>query len=213
MTRRTWRSCLALLGILAFVQTAIAHPHAWIDLRSKVLMDDDGKVQAVELSWLFDDYYTVLVAEELSIEGKATEAYLNEIAERNLTNLREYDYFTRIIYDGEVQAVDDVTRYETEVHDGRLWMRFEVPLATPVDPKAGELTFAVYDPTYWIEILHLEAEPILFSGEGANRCFGEIRQPNPTMEEVTLAAALDTDETAGDGLGEVFAETVVVRCG
>ena len=154
----------------------------------------------------------MLVAEELGLDGQPGEDYLNDIAERNLANLRDYDYFTRVTYDGERQAVADVTRYETEVHDGRLWMQFELPLETPLDPRAGELTFAVYDPTYWIEILHLEGEPILFSGEGADRCLGEIRQPNPTMEQVTLAAALDKDETAGDGLGELFAETVAVSC-
>lgn len=209
---RFWRLALPLVTIPFLVQNAVAHPHAWIDLRSRVLLDQEGQVYALELSWLFDDYYTVLVAEELGLGGQPTEGYLDEIAERNLTNLREYDYFTAITYDGEPQEIGDVTRYETEVHDGRLWMRFEVPLEQHLDPKAGELTFSVYDPTYWIEIVHLEAEPILFSGEGAERCLGEILQPNPTIEQVSLASALDQDETAGDGLGELFAEKVVVSC-
>ena len=207
-----WRMLLPLAGVLAFAQTVSGHPHAWIDLRSRVLMNEKGEIEALELSWLFDDYYTVLVAEELGAKGEATDAYLNEITERNLSNLQEYDYFTAITYDGERQAVDEVSRYETEVHDGRLWMRFEVPLATPIDPKVGEVTFSVYDPTYWIEILHMEGEPILFSGEGARHCLGEIKQPNPTIEQVSLAAALDQDESVGDGLGELFAETVVVSC-
>lgn len=209
---RRWRFFLPLLGLLFISEAAFAHPHAWIDLRSRVLLDGEGRVHALELAWLFDDYYTVLVAEELGVGGQPTEDYLNDIAKRNLTNLREYDYFTAITYNGDRQEVEDVTRYETEVHDGRLWMRFEVPLAEPVDPKAGELAFSVYDPSYWIEVLHLEAEPILFSGKGAERCLGEIIQPNPTMEQVSLASALDQDETAGDGLGELFAEKVVVSC-
>lgn len=209
---RCWRSLLMLIGLTAIATGALAHPHAWIDLRSRVLLDDQGRVQGLELAWLFDDYYTVLVAEELGTEGQPTEDYLDEIAKRNLTNLREYDYFTAVTYDGERQAIGDVERYETEVHDGRLWMRFEVPLERPIDPKAGEVTFSVFDPTYWIEILHLEAEPILFTGAGAESCLGEILQPNPTLEQVSLANALDRDETAGDGLGELFAERVVVSC-
>lgn len=211
MTYR-WRMVMPLVGLLVFAQTAFSHPHAWIDLRSRVLLNDKGEIRALELAWWFDDYYTVLVAEELGTGEQPTEDYLDEIAERNLSNLQEYEYFTAITYDGERQAVSEVTRYDTEVRDGRLWMRFEVPLATPIDPKAGEVTFSVYDPTYWIEIVHLEGEPILFSGERAEQCLGEIKQPNPTIEEVSLAAALDQDETAGDGLGELFAETVVVSC-
>lgn len=201
-----------LMAPTLFATPAAAHPHAWIDLRSKVVLDDDGKVTALELAWLFDDYYTVLVAEELGTGGQPSDELLHEIAERNLANLRDHDYFTSVTYDGVHQAVGEVTRYETEVHDGRLWMRFEVPLEQPLDPRKGDLTFAVYDPTYWIEIVHLEGEPILFSGEGAENCLGRIRQPNPTMEQVSLAAALDKDETAGDDLGELFAETVVVSC-
>ena len=209
---RRWRPAWFLACLVLFAQTISAHPHAWIDLRSNVLLDEDGKVHALELVWLFDDYYTVLVAEELAAGGEPDDDYLNEIAERNLTNLRDYDYFTVVTFDGERQAIDDVTRRETEVHDGRLWMRFVVPLREPLDPRQGELIFSIYDPTYWIEMIHLEGEPIFFSGEGADRCLGKIRQPNPTMEQVSLAAALDQDETAGDGLGELFAETVVVSC-
>lgn len=209
---RWWRYFLPLFSLFVFGQPAFSHPHAWIDLRSRVLLNEQGQVRALELAWLFDDYYTVLVAEELGTGEQPTKDYLNEIAERNLTNLREYDYFTAVTYDGERQSFGDVKTYETEVHVGRLWMRFEVPLETPIDPKAGKVTFSVYDPTYWIEIVHLEAEPILFSGEGAENCLGEIIPPNPTMEQVSLASALDVDESAGDGLGQLFAETVVVSC-
>jgi ABC-type uncharacterized transport system substrate-binding protein len=209
---RRWRVLGFVIGLMALAPSVLAHPHAWIDLRSRVLLDDAGRVKAFEFAWLFDDYYTVLVAEELGLGGTPSKEYLDEIASRNLTNLREYDYFTAVTHAGVRQAIADVTTYETEVHDGRLWMRFEVPLEEPIDPRAGEVTFSVYDPTYWIEILHLEAEPILFSGTGAEGCLGEIIQPNPTIEQVTLANALDKDETAGEGLGELFAETVKVSC-
>ncbi|MGI9451532.1 MAG: DUF1007 family protein, partial [Geminicoccaceae bacterium] len=65
---------------------------------------------------------------------------------------------------------------------------------------------------YYIDIVHLEDDIITFDGAGADRCQGEIVQPNPTFEPVTLAAALDKDESAGDGLGELFAETVLIHC-
>ncbi len=209
---RRWRYFLMLACLMALVQPASSHPHAWIDLQSRVLLDDDGDIRALELSWLFDDYYTVLVAEELGMDTEPTQKLLDDIARRNLGNLRRYDYFAAVTYDGERQEIGDVNRYETEVRDGRLLMRFEVPLTRPLDPESGEVTFSVYDPTYWIEIVHVEDEPVLFSGEGAERCQSEIIQPNPTLEQVTLANALDRDETAGDGLGELFAETVVVSC-
>ena len=47
-----------LAGLLLAPGDTLAHPHAWIDLRSRVVLDDGGRVRALELDWLFDDFYT-----------------------------------------------------------------------------------------------------------------------------------------------------------
>jgi ABC-type uncharacterized transport system substrate-binding protein len=192
--------------------SATAHPHAWIDLQSQVLLDDEGRVRALRFDWVFDDYYTVAIAESGQPLDQLSDSVWTEIAGRNLSNLTDYDYFTAVKFNNEPVELGTVTRYEGGLRDGRMWMRFEVPLAKPIDPKAGSLSFAVYDPTYYIEIVHIEEDIIAFDGPGADRCQGEIVQPNPTFEQVTLAAALDKNESAGDGLGELFAETVLIHC-
>ena len=46
--------------------TAQAHPHAWIDLRSTVVLDDAGRITAIEQQWLFDPLYTVFATDELT---------------------------------------------------------------------------------------------------------------------------------------------------
>lgn len=207
-----WR----LLGLAGFVvlgaAPAEAHPHAWIDLKSKVLLDDAGKVRALELDWFFDDYYTVAIADEVDISNQIPGDVWMEIAKKNLTNLTEYDYFTDVKADGVTVELGEVSRYESGLRDGRMWMRFEVPILEPLDPTSKAVTFSVYDPTYYIEIVHIEGRAITFDGEGSDRCTGEIVQPNPTLEQVSLASALDKNEQASDGLGELFAETVVLRC-
>ncbi len=189
-----------------------AHPHAWIDLRSKVLLDDAGRVRALQLDWIFDDYYTVAIADEVSIGEQVPDEVWTSIAEKNLSNLAEYDYFTAVKVDDARVELGEVSRYEAGLRDGRMWMRFEVPLARPIDPRSEAVSFAIYDPTYYIEIVHIEGDIVTFDGEGGDRCVGDILQPNPTFEQVSLASALDKDESAGDGLGELFAETVVLRC-
>lgn len=207
-----WKSLVLASFILLGAVPAGAHPHAWIDLQSKVLLDEDGKVRALQQDWYFDDYYTVAIADEVDVGDQVPEEVWTEVAERNLSNLAEYDYFTDVKADGVALELGEVERYEGGLRDGRMWMRFEVPILEPVDPTSKDVTFAVYDPTYYIEIVYLEDDVITFDGEGGDRCTGEIVQPNPTMEQVSLASALDKDESAGDGLGELFAETVVLRC-
>ncbi|MGI9418316.1 MAG: DUF1007 family protein [Geminicoccaceae bacterium] len=207
-----WRILILAILIASGMPSAEAHPHAWIDLRSKVLLDDAGRVRALQLDWIFDDYYTVAIADEVDVGSQISDEFWTEIAGKNLSNLADHHYFTVIKADDAAVELGDVSRYEGGLRDGRMWMSFEVPLAEPIDPRSNAVSYAIYDPTYYIEIVHLEDDVITFEGEGGERCAGDIVQPNPTLEQVSLAAALDQNESAGEGLGELFAETVVVRC-
>lgn len=113
---------------------------------------------------------------------------------------------------GAKVALGTVSEFESELREGRLWMRFVVPLATPVDPTQRALAFAVFDPTYYIEILHLQGDVVAFRGAETGGCSGRIVPPNPTTEAVLLAQAMDRDATPDATLGSVFAERVEVMC-
>ena len=99
-----------------------------------------------------------------------------------------------------------------ELRDARLQLRFTVPLARPVDPRGETLEYAVYDPTYYIEILHMAGDLVAFRGAGSGSCLGEILPPNPDPETVALAQALDREAVADSSLGAVFAERVRLSC-
>lgn len=204
------------LWLLAAVTAApgevAAHPHGWIDLRSRVVFDDQGRAAAFEFEWLFDEFYTLFIAEEFIADGRPPSEFLAEIANTNLANLAEHDYFADVKLDSQPVAVGEVTQYETGLRDERLWLRFSLPLQDPVDPRSGRLTFAVYDPTYFIEILHEEGEPIVLSGSGSQGCSAEIEPPSPSLSDIAFASALDRTQSAADGLGEVFAEIVRLEC-
>lgn len=202
---------LVTLAML-FATPASAHPHGWIDLRSKVLLDDDGRVNGLQLYWLFDDWYTIYIAEEFAKSGQESGEYLNSLAEENLASLKEYNYFTKVFIDGNPVKTGEVTVFETGLSDERLWLRFDVPLGRPVDPKPFDVSYKIYDPTYYIEILHDEKNAVTFSGEGADACSAKVVDANPSFEAVALASALDFTENGGDNLGEVFAQTVDISC-
>ena len=203
---------LALALLTAPAGGALAHPHAWIDLRSTVILDDQGRAVAIEQEWLFDEFYSMFVMDGL-VEGENAEVgSLMELARRNLENLREYDYFTTVRAGGEKVALETVEDYESEMRGARLWMRFVVPLARPVDPRGDPLEFSVYDPTYYIEMLHLEGDVVAFRGAESGGCYGEIVPPDPDPETVALAQALDRNAQADSSLGRIFAEQVRVAC-
>ena len=165
VSARVTRSLLApMLYFAACASPAWAHPHAWIDLRSTVVLDSAGRVTAIEQEWLIDQFYTIFLTEELSgALGTRAEA-LAALSRSHLQNLRAYDYFTEVRAGGAKISLRTVSEFESELREGRLWMRFVVPLATTVDPARQAFTFAVFDPTYYIEILHSEGDEVAFRG-------------------------------------------------
>jgi len=205
---------LALLFMLAGASgvPAVAHPHAWIDLRSTVVLDAQGRVVAIEQQWLFDVFYTAFATKGVSGAAGTRAEALTALARSNLQNLRSYDYFTEVRSGGAKVALGTVSEFESGLRKGRLWLRFVVPLATPVDPNERAFAFAVFDPTYYVEILHLRGDVVAFRGARTGGCSGRIVPPNPTTEAVLLAQAMDRDATPDTTLGSVFAERVEVTC-
>lgn len=203
------RLLLTLVLTLSLSIQAHAHPHAWIDMETALIFDDQGRVTGLRVGWLFDDFYSAF-----SLDGiEATQQKLNELAEINLGNLKEYKYFTDIKIDGVRQKHGDVSEYNTELIGNRLWLDFVVPLLEPVDPMTHEIVYSVYDPTYYVEILHAtEGDPIRFEGAANAACGYAMKNPEPPEDIALLAAALDKTETAGDAIGTYFAERVVLSC-
>lgn len=145
--------------------------------------------------------------------GTPAQDTLEAIARENITNLREFDYFTTIHVDGQAIPLGKVRRFETTVRDNRFWMRFEIPLLKPIDPTTHDVTFAVYDPTYYIEIAYTDdGEPVQFDGQNNRSCYADIIPPAPSTEVIGLAVRLDQTQSGGDTLGQHFAETVKILC-
>ena len=201
-----------VLALTLPTAAAEAHPHAWIDLDTRLIFDAEGRLEAVELDWLFDEFYTAFIAEEYSTAGLTPSAFLEEVAAENLANLRPYDYFTDLEQNGVPLALGDVRRFETSIEGERLWLKFEVPLATPADPTAGPFTVAVYDPTYYIEVLYHPGHSPVLDGIAEGDCSTFVMPPTPTPEQVAMAFALDMNQSGENGLGRHFAEIATIDC-
>lgn len=208
------RTLLPVLSVLVVCLSgpAAAHPHGWIDLRSTVILNDNGDVVAIEQEWLFDELYSVFATDGWDMQSSAGKTALHMLAKGNLENLREYDYFTEILVDGDRQQPGEVLEFETDIRNARIWMRFIIPLDSPSDPKTRSFSYSVFDPTYYIEVLHMEGDVVAFRGPASGRCVGEISKPEPTFEAVSLAQSLAIDDEADDTLGHLFAERVDITC-
>lgn len=212
------RAVVALLlgGFFSFPPgTAQAHPHAWIDLTVRVLFDDMGRARALEENWLFDDYYTVFVTEgaTLNKDGSPDQASLDAVMKENMKNLAAYHYFTEVRSGDVPVEIGTATDTSTRMDKGRLALTFVVPFKVPVTVTDMPLRYALFDPSYYIEMLHAEVpHPVTLVGAPAG-CAAELIKPNPNPDQVMLAAALDRSQSGGNGLGKFFSEEVRVTCG
>lgn len=200
-----WIKSLSVLGLCLLSPMTFAHPHAWIDLRISPMLNDQGQITALREAWLFDPMYSAMILEEQRAAGPADEfdQRLNDFGQVMITHMTPNHYFNRL-QGATSEPVQDFTL--RKIRD-RIELDFILPLSQPIDPKVG-LSYRIYDPSYYIEMLHNEQQPTLFR----NGCTLRIDKPNPDPDKIAEASALDRAAQAPPELGQFFAETGHIQC-
>ncbi|WNL38467.1 DUF1007 family protein [Halomonas sp. PAMB 3232] len=218
MNRSALTRALLAAGSLLLASGAQAHPHGWIDLSVTVVTDEQGRVTAFDQIWRMDPFYSLIVFDELRNVADATfEEGLDQLGQDIRDNLSAQHYFTRAWLDGEPLALGEVSEYTTYERDSRLVYMFSLPLAEPVALDGARLEYQIYDPTYYIEVVHEEqdgapAESALTLAGDETSCALGVTQANPDPELVLQAALLDKGDQGEPELGRYFAETGHIDC-
>lgn len=203
-----------LIAATSAATSVYAHPHAWIDVTARVLFDKNARVVGLQQTWLFDPAYTVFATEGLDGDGDGIpdKDKLEALLRENMRNLKAYQYFTDVRYGSDRIAFSRVTDMSSRMRDRRLEMTFSLLFRTPLEAMTIPVVYAIYDPTYYIEMVHAETSTPIELVNAPAICRYRLTQPNPNPEVVSLAASLDRTQTAGDGLGRLFAESVAIEC-
>ena len=191
---------------------AHAHPHAWIDVRSTIVISPDGLISAIEQEWLFDELYSVAVIDEMAMDSPQKKLDVSDFAPKVIENLGPYGYFVRITADDRAVRIGSVTEFKSEMKEQQLLLSFTVPFAEALDPLRYAVKFAVFDPTYFIQMTHRPQDPPGFKGDDRYSCAAQVKQPNPSPKTIARAFAMDRGATPDDDLGNLFAETVHIQC-
>ncbi|PMR72118.1 DUF1007 domain-containing protein [Billgrantia endophytica] len=195
-----------------------AHPHGWIDIRMRLILDDQGHLEGLHQAWRMDPFYSLVLIEELTQAAgeEGLEAGLDQLGGEIRANLAPHDYFTELRLGDEKLAVGEVTEYTVMARGGRVEFIFLLPLASPRALNEKTLNYKVFDPTYYLEVVH-EADgntplddALVVNGELS--CTTRILPADPDPERVMEAAMLDITDEAEPGLGRHFAETGEVTC-
>ena len=214
MIRRLIAIIAALAGFVAATNTASAHPHVWVTIRSELLYAKDGAVTGIRHSWTFDDMFSAFATTGLQKTGDTfTREALQPLAKVNIDTLKEYGYFTYAKVNGRQQKgpFGAATDYWAEYHpkESVLTLHFTLPFKKPI--KATSLEIDVYDPEFFIDFAFADNNPVALVNAPA-QCAATYEKPHDQFFSAqTLNQAFMSSE-ANIGMGASFANEISVAC-
>jgi ABC-type uncharacterized transport system substrate-binding protein len=158
---------------------ARAHPHVWVTVKATVLYDK-GAISGLRQAWTFDEFYTAQAIEGLdkNKDGKYSREELAALAQVNIDGLKEFDYFTYGKLGGKDRKFSAPKDYWLEHTDkGILTLHFTLPLQEPIAADAGEFTFSVTDPSYFIAFDLAEDKPVVLGSGAPAGCAAVVHEP------------------------------------
>ena len=204
---------LAAAGFIAGpAGPAGAHPHVWIDMTVSSVFNEDGPLTGFRHVWTFDEFYTVFQLEALGGQ-QPTDAVLAEFATDMIESIASLGYLMKVETKDGIAGIAGA-RDEALVlrGDSRLELAFTADLEGSVDARAWPVRYAVFDPEYYIEMLHVKGTGTLMTGTPPATCTTDLQRPQPTFEMLSLAAAVEVMQDDPPALGETFAEKVTIDC-
>ena len=130
---------VALVGGIAAVTGAGAHPHVFVDARGVIEIDEAGRLAAIRHQWTFDEFFSAYAVEGLDANGDGTYSReeLADLAEINVVSLEDFGFFTFAGPEGEAVRVGRPRDYWLDMADGLLTLNYTLPLAQPVPLGSG----------------------------------------------------------------------------
>jgi len=184
-------------------------------MRSAVNFNAAGAVDAIGVSWTFDEFYSQFATDGLdkNKNGKLDAPELQDLANTYAKNLKEYGYFTFIEAAGKAAQTGAPTNAKAVFDKGQLTFAFRLPLAQAIDPAAAKLSFASFDPTYYIDIQLVQSNAVVFTGATRKGCTFAQRQVDTTRAgALNLAQSVKMTAPTNDVLNATNAAIVDITC-
>lgn len=197
-----------------------AHPHVWIEARSNLVFDDQGRIIALDHRWTMDEMYTEAAVDGLDKDGDGVYSpeELQPLTKENIDSLKEYEYFTSFKSGSQKMAFGDVVEASQFWKDKRLTLSFRLPLKDPVDPLKSSVVYRVYDPGFFIAIEFSGQDSVAATGSLPARCKIELQDPVSDQQTADTKAMLatkgvDWQAPPEEDFGAMFAQPIAVACG
>lgn len=190
---------------------APAHPHIFVDTTLRVVVDDAGNLEGVEISWTYDDFYSLLILADMGLDPDGD----GSLSKAELAQLQGFDMNWQPGYAGDTHATRAGTALRlgppqpgaVSVQRGLITSRHFRAASGPADG----VEVKAYDPTFYTAYALIGGVSVS-GGCEADVIPADLDAAYTLVEELLYALPASQVEAAYPEVGESFADTVTVSC-
>ncbi len=206
----------ALAVLLGSTAALSAHPHVFVDGGVDFMMADETILDALSVTWLYDEFETLYDLASRGIEpqadGRLSDADRETIRASYAEFPDDFDGSAHLTIDGEGIEMAWPSEVDVDLIDGRLQLTFLRKLEDPIDLVDKTVDVAFFEATYFFafKITNLPT----FIGSETCAHFVVPYEPGAQTQDMQQSLAqLGREETPEiSNVGELFADRIVVTC-
>jgi ABC-type uncharacterized transport system substrate-binding protein len=196
---------------------AMAHPHVFVQAEVELIVDQ-GQLTGVRLNWIYDDFFSLLLTEDLQIDPDGdlvlTEEELATLSASVTDWPPDYQGDLYLVQDAQPLALAPRQEHHATLRDGLVVETVLMPLANPVT-VGDPVEVRVYDPFYYIA--YSVVGDLVVTGDPnctASYRAADLNAAYALVDELLYgrpASDVGPDEQFPE-VGVHFADTVTLRC-
>lgn len=210
---------LGALCLVGVASPALAHPHVFVDTGLEVIFDDQARATGVRITWNYDEYFSLVVAEDHKIDqdydGNATPDEEKILSGFDMAWDEGYPGDTYAIMGDTDLPLSPPKDWTASYKDGKITTSHLRTFGAPVAVGKMPLQVQVYDTTLYTGYF-IVGTPRLTGAPDI--CKINVVLPDRVAADKILQAAIDKLSTSMDvenefpPLGKYYAEEVRVIC-
>ena len=193
-----------------------AHPHVFIDGGVDFVMSGPETLDALSVTWLYDDFETLYDLSSRGIEpqpdGSLLEADRETIRAAYSDWPDDFDGSAHLSINGQVIEMAWPSDLAVDLVDGSLQLTFLRKLEEPVDLAGKAVEVAFYESTYFFAF-KITDQPVF---EGSEACEATVvpYRPGEQSDELRQNLAMLSREESPDiaNVGQLFADRIFLEC-
>ncbi len=163
-------------------------------------------LDGLEITWFFDPMFTASVLNDYDLNGNGSfsSSETQAVYENAFSNLESFDYFTYVSTGNTTVSPSEVEDFSVFMDGQILVYRFFAPFDMPVSD--GCFSIAIYDHTYYCDILYCSDSPVAVTGSG-NASFEIVENSNI---EILYGGSVSVSRDGKTYSGMAYPQQVVV---